>query len=113
MPEILHIATALTDRLLSEDQLWLKDACRLFPPHRQGRPVHYSALLRWVLTGVKVGGREIKLEAIHLPRGWLTSKQAVARFVAAQQTHLLPTTVSGMQSRNQSQVEKELSARGL
>jgi hypothetical protein len=106
-------AEALTARLLSEDQIWLKDACRLFPPHRQGRSTHYSALLRWVLSGVKVGGRLVRLEAIHLPRGWLTSKQAVARFIVAQQTHLSSTADTTAHRPNQTQIEKELAARGL
>jgi hypothetical protein len=62
---------------------------RQFPGHRGGPAVDPSTVFRWVTKGLSVGGRTVKLEAIRVGHRWLTSSQAVARFVAA----LTPTDV--------------------
>jgi hypothetical protein len=73
--------------VLSEIQagegLPLSAAGRLFPGHRGGPSVDPSTVFRWVTKGTTAGGRTVKLEAVRAGSRWLTSRGAVARFVAA------------------------------
>jgi len=65
--------------------LSLAQAARRFPPYRRGRPVNPSTIWRWCRQGVKVpGGSIVKLECVRLSGRWLTSQEAISRFVAAQ-----------------------------
>jgi Protein of unknown function (DUF1580) len=71
--------------LTQETLLSLAQAARRFPPYRQGRPVSPSCLWRWCFDGVKVpGGGVVKLEAVRVSGRWLTSLEALSRFVARQ-----------------------------
>ncbi|AWM37122.1 hypothetical protein GobsT_49540 [Gemmata obscuriglobus] len=64
--------------------LSLSAAGRLFPGHRGGASVDPSTVFRWVTKGARAGeGRVVKLEAARVGGRWLTSREAVARFVAA------------------------------
>lgn len=56
------------------------------PPARRGKAVTSSCLTRWILNGVRTpdGGR-VRLEAIRLAGRWVTTPQALERFLAAQQ----------------------------
>src|SRR5262245_41466089 len=79
----------LSDLVLSEitagHGITLKEAAKLVPPARKGRPVTLSCLLRWVLDGVRVpDGHRVRLEAARLAGRWITSAGALRRFVAAQ-----------------------------
>jgi hypothetical protein len=65
--------------LLDETLISLAQAARLFPPTRQDKAVHVSTILRWILRGV----RGVRLEAARAGGRWITSREAVARFVAA------------------------------
>jgi hypothetical protein len=67
----------------------LSRACRRFPPHRQGKSVTLSCLVRWITRGVRApnGGR-ICLEAARLAGRWITTQGAIARFLAAQTPRL-------------------------
>jgi hypothetical protein len=60
-------------------------ACR-FPALRNpknGKPAHANQVYRWVQIGARaVNGQRIRLEAIQLPTGLATSREAVARFIA-------------------------------
>ena len=59
-------------------------AGRLFPGHRGSKFVGPSTPFRWSTKGVKTAsGEVIKLEAVRVGTRWLTSRSAVARFVAA------------------------------
>jgi hypothetical protein len=69
----------------SEQILSLPQAARRFPPFRQGRPVNPSTIWRWISNGVKLpDGRRVKLGAVRLSGRWLTSVEAIERFIAAQ-----------------------------
>jgi len=69
----------------SEQLLSLPQAARRFPPYRQDRPVNPSTLWRWISAGVKLpDGHRIKLGAVRLSGRWLTSVEAIERFIAAQ-----------------------------
>jgi hypothetical protein len=63
----------------------LSQAAKLFPPYRRNRPVTLSCVFRWVTKGVRgPGGQRIHLEGARLAGRWITTPQAVARFLAAQ-----------------------------
>jgi len=66
------------------DGLSLSAAGRLFPGHRGGGTVDPSTAFRWVTRGAKAtDGTVVKLEAVRVGGRWITSRGAVARFVAA------------------------------
>lgn len=68
----------------SGEGLSLSAAGRLFPGHRGGSSVDPSTVFRWVTKGTRTpGGHIVKLEAVRVGVRWLTSRGAVARFVAA------------------------------
>lgn len=65
--------------------LSLPQAARRFPSARRGRPVSASCLWRWCHKGARVpGGGVVRLEAVRLAGRWLTSEEAIVRFLAAQ-----------------------------
>jgi hypothetical protein len=69
-----------TETLLGLPQL----ASRL-PAARSGRPVHTSTLTRWILNGVRLSdGTCVRLEAIRIGCRWVSSLEAVSRFIGAQ-----------------------------
>lgn len=43
--------TTLTPKLCPDDLIPLRDAARLIPSYRMGRPVHVSCVLRWAKSG--------------------------------------------------------------
>ena len=64
--------------------LSLSAAGRLFPGHRGGKSVDPSTVFRWVTKGTRApNGVSVKLEAVRVGVRWLTSRGAIARFVAA------------------------------
>ena len=70
--------------LLTESTLSLRDAAKILPSARLGRPVSFQCILRWVLDGTKSpSGRPIKLEALRLGGRWITSREAIQRFAEA------------------------------
>lgn len=71
--------------LTTEQLLTLVQAARLFPPARLGRPVSHSTIWRWIRRGVSIeGGSVVRLEVVRLSGRWLTSREAISRFVARQ-----------------------------
>lgn len=51
------------------------------PPGRNGKRLHLSTLLRWVIDGVRTpDGARVRLEAIRVGARWLTSDAALQRF---------------------------------
>ena len=65
--------------------LALADA-RSIVPRQGGQPVPLRTLRRWVTNGVRTSGnkpRTVRLEAIMTPNGWVTSRAAIGRFLAA------------------------------
>jgi hypothetical protein len=68
--------------LATESTLSLAAAARLVPPARGGKRTHLSTLLRWIVRGAKApDGSPVRLEAIRLGGRWLTSREALQRFV--------------------------------
>lgn len=62
---------------VTRDQLIpIRDVPRLLPPRSSGRPVHISAVYRWVQRGV----RGVRLETIQVGGTRYTSVEALQRF---------------------------------
>jgi hypothetical protein len=71
--------------LIHENLISLAQAARRFPPGRLDRPVSASTIWRWCRKGVKVpGGGTLRLECVRVSGRWLTSVEALSRFVARQ-----------------------------
>jgi hypothetical protein len=104
--------------LTKETWLSLAQAARRFPPYRADRPVNSSTIWRWCRKGVKVPGLgKVHLECVRISGRWLTSVEAISRFVAAQTPSMdLPagTTRSPAQRRSQSErAARELDRIGI
>lgn len=79
----------------TEKLIPLAEACKLVPPARQGRKTHLPTLLRWILRGTRnPAGETVRLEAIRLGNRWMTSREALQRFVE----RLTPATDTPLQS---------------
>jgi hypothetical protein len=75
----------IANDLTQETMLTLAQAARRFPPSRQGRPVSPSCVWRWCREGVKVPGvGVVRLECVRISGRWITSVEAISRFVARQ-----------------------------
>jgi hypothetical protein len=79
--------------------------------------VKASCVLRWVLDGVKVPGvGKVKLEAARIGRRWITSAEALQRFIDAQTPTLerQPTPRSpAARRRAHERAEQELEGLGI
>jgi hypothetical protein len=79
--------------LATETGLRPRDAARLIPPLRQRAgadgitrpvPTHLATIVRWITNGAPAGpGRRVKLRAVRLPSGWVTTARAVREFLDA------------------------------
>ena len=70
----------LTD-ITDEQLITLSQAAKLMPSRRRGKPVHTTTVWRWYRYGVCRGGERVFLEAVELPSGVATSKEALTRFI--------------------------------
>ena len=78
--------------LVREPWISLSQAAKLFPPARRGRPVSASCVWRWFKEGVRTAdGRRVHLETLRVANRYVTSEDAVRRFILAQQ----PDSASG------------------
>jgi hypothetical protein len=67
--------------LTGESILSLKEAAKILPSFRSGRPVSFACVWRWVQKGCRAtNGRKVKLEALRLGSRWITSREALQRF---------------------------------
>jgi hypothetical protein len=70
--------------LSAESILSLRDAAKLIPPARRGRPVSFQCILRWAMEGARSPtGERVKLKAIRLGGRWVTSRESLQRFAEA------------------------------
>src|SRR5262249_39553753 len=77
--------STITQEILSGSGLNLGQAARCFPPYRESKPVNPSTIFRWITNGVQLpGGARLRLEARRVGGRWLTSREAVQTFIAAQ-----------------------------
>jgi hypothetical protein len=104
--------------LKTESILSLREAAKLLPPARQGRPVSFQCVLRWVLSGTRSpSGETVKLEAIRLGSRWLTSREALQRFAEALTPQARgdppPKRTPRQQRRDDERAENELTKLGI
>jgi hypothetical protein len=59
-----------------ETLVTFREGAKRFPARRRGKPVHHTTLTRWH----HIGHLGVKLEALRLPSGWVTSLEALNRF---------------------------------
>ena len=91
----------------TENIITLGEACRAFPPNG----ISDATMARWIQRGVKVksGGDFVKLETIVIGGRRLTSREAIGRFIAAQNaddTHA-PAKITPAQRRRQSEAARQ------
>lgn len=61
----------------------LSKAAKMMPSLRQGKPVHPSTLVRWIVHGaVGPDGTVVRLEAVRLGGHWITDSDALNAFAA-------------------------------
>ena len=73
----------LATTLLVERLIPVEEVPSIVPPGRNGRPLHRSAVWRWVSKGLRdSGGVFVRLEAVMIGRRFVTSREALARFFA-------------------------------
>jgi len=66
----------------TEKVMSLAAATRIVPPGRNGKRTHISTLVRWIQRGARgPAGDRIRLEAVRLGGRWLTSQEALQRFM--------------------------------
>lgn len=76
---------AIVGEVARGEGVTLVEACKVVPT-RRGRHVTARTLLRWVTKGLTARGfegRPVRLEAVRMPTGFLTTRAAVGRFFAA------------------------------
>ncbi len=74
----------LFDEIAAGDVLTLASVAAMFPAHRGKGRMNPSAVFRWATTGTKTrDGRLVRLGTIRVGNRLLTSKAAVARYVAS------------------------------
>lgn len=102
--------------LRNETPLSLAAAARMLPPFRRGRPVSASCIFRWIVDGVKVGGKPVRLDAVRIGGRWITSVEALERFAAAQTPDFNakpePPTSASARRRQSEHAAKALEAAG-
>jgi hypothetical protein len=59
-----------------EELISLREACKMLPKRRRGKPVHISCIYRWTLNGV----RGVILESLQVGGTRCTSREALHRF---------------------------------
>jgi|SRR5579885_1233229 len=100
--------------LTRETLLSLAQAARRFPPYRQGRPVSPATIWRWCRRGVRVPGiGAVYLECVRLSGRWLTSLEAISRFVERQTPRMGDTPAAMPRTSGQSQRAAKRAAAAL
>ncbi len=97
----------------AEQHLPLHQVAKSLPPGRNNKPVHVSTILRWIFGGITLpDGSRLRLEAARLGNRWVTSREAVSRFVAAQTAAVAPAA-RPRPGESARRAEAELAARGV
>jgi hypothetical protein len=104
--------------LSTETVFSLREAAKVLPPARRGRPVSFQCVLRWVLDGTRAAdGQLIKLEALRLGARWVTSRQALQRFAEAltpqASGNQVPTRTPRQRRKAAEKAERELEQLGI
>jgi hypothetical protein len=74
----------LAATLMAEVLVPVNSLPAILPAAPSGKPLCRSAVWRWVSNGLPgPDEKRVRLEAVRLGRRWMTSRQALARFMAA------------------------------
>jgi hypothetical protein len=108
-------------RILDEHRIDLSEAGRILGTDRS--PAHLSTVLRAVTKGTKLpAGERVRLEAIRSAGRWVTSREAVERYVRrltglalgeAEPTESPVTPMSSRRQRELAAVDRELDRAGI
>lgn len=99
----------LISRLLDEGPIGLTQAAKHIGTFREGKPTRAGTLARWALHGIRLAdGSVLKLESFRLNGRLCTSKPALLRFIAAQNTGTAPTLPTTTSRRAASPATAEL-----
>jgi len=89
--EVPAMTQTPSDQILSESVLSLAQAAARLPGTRANNRIHPSTILRWILRGTRTpDGRLVRLEGCRCGFRWVTSAEALSRYVTA----LTPVTSS-------------------
>jgi hypothetical protein len=122
MPDVVRQLESVPVVLNGEKLIGLSPAARLFPGHRDNAHLNASTVYRWVVKGTRTpDGGIVRLEAARVGSRWLTSAEAVARFVTATTAAATAPSTSppppirspGRRSRENSRASAELDALGV
>jgi hypothetical protein len=96
----------------------LAAAAKLLPGEHSGKGVSPATVYRWGTRGLPLsGGQVIKLAMWRIGRKWVTTRGALANFVAAQQPDVMDRDVyprSASQRRKSSEIaSRQLAEKGI
>src|SRR5579859_5047510 len=99
--------------ILTENKLTFSQAAREFPGYR-GSPFYSpTTIFRWATRGVLMpGAKRLRLEAIRIGARWLTSMEAIQRFIDAQTEAKLPVLSDAVPMPGRSIAKAEAQAAG-
>jgi len=66
--------------ILSETVRTTIQASRIIRSDAGQGHVHPATVIRWILDGIQVGDKRVRLEAVRIGSRWLTSDEALQRF---------------------------------
>lgn len=98
--------------ICAEQLLTLREASRLCPGSRQGRPTHVATVYRWTARGIK----GIRLEAVRIGGTLYTSREAMQRFAERLTTNSTPRpdeTIQPARRKSAAAVDEQLRDLGL
>jgi hypothetical protein len=100
--------------VLHETLVSFAQAARRLPPFRGDKPVNPATLYRWATSGVKLpDGSALKLEAVRLGGRFLTSAEALQRFVDRQTAAFSPAPAPAVRSPAQRTLASEAAEAAL
>lgn len=69
--------------ILKEKTLTIHQACQVLPKRRRGARPHFATVWRYIMHGAKaLDGTLVRLEAERFGGAWITSEEAISRFMA-------------------------------
>jgi Protein of unknown function (DUF1580) len=105
------------ENIMNETLITLSQAAKRMPPSRNGSPVSFNCILRWVKKGSRgPDGERVRLEAVKVGGRLLTSREALGRFAhrLTPQIADIPLSPTTRQRRRaMEQAEKELKKLGV
>ena len=106
--------STISAEVLAGTGLSLAKAARHIPPFRNNKPTSPSTIYRWIAVGVTLAnGMRLRLEAIRLGGRWLTSTQAIERFILAQTPKFDETPIPSPRTTTQRAKAAERAGRQL